>query len=371
MYLDHYKLTFFKNYASQQIDCSQRLNGFTGRNGMGKTNLIDAIYYLCMGKSYFSGIDQYHVMHEEAFFRLEGHFRRDGKEEKLVIKVQPRKRKEIERNDVAYQRLSEHVGRYPVVIVVPDDTNLVSEGSEARRRFLDNTLSQLDAEYLRQLITYNQLLKQRNALLKQWGQHADADLTLLPFYNQRLVAPASYIHERRHRFTSRFRELLQEAYTHISGGQEVVDCEYRSQLNDNAYDILLQNRAEKDRVLQRTTAGVHRDDLQFTIRERPLRLYASQGQLKSFVLSLKLAQYRLLKEEKNRSPILLLDDIFDKLDAERVDHLLSYILQEEYGQIFLSDTDTARVNRLAQRFTDDYRLFTIADGQAQPLSYAK
>ncbi len=297
--------------------------------------------------------------------RLEGHFQLGDKQEKVVVKVIPRKRKEIERDDVPYQRLSEHVGRYPVVIVAPDDTALVKDGSEARRKLLDNSLCQVDPIYLKQLILYNQVLKQRNALLKQLVQEPKADASLLTYYNEQLLQPGNYIFQKRKAFVAEFDLLLQEAYAAISGGQEEVACAYQSQLDSADFSNLLLQREERDRILQRSTIGIHRDDLAFSIRDQKLRRFASQGQLKSFVLSIKLAQYRLLQAQKKQSPILLLDDIFDKLDSKRVEFLLGYLLQEEYGQIFLSDTDHDRVQHLASQLTDDFRLFDIDNGQSE------
>ena len=365
LYLQQIKLTNFKNYEQQMVDCAPRLNAFVGRNGMGKTNLLDAIYYLCMGKSYFGLNDQYIARHETGFFRLEGSFRIGERTERMIAKVQIRQRKVLEHNGAPYDRLSDHVGRYPVVIVVPDDTALVTEGSEVRRRFMDNTLSQLDPLYLQQLIIYNKVLKQRNALLKDFGGRPVSG-GLLEVYDQQLTEPAAYIYQVRSAFMEAFTPLLQAAHQAIVGEAETVELLYRSQLAEAELDHWLVQNRDKDRVLERTTAGIHRDDLVFQLAEQPLKRLGSQGQVKSFVLALKLAQYAYLRAGKDRLPLLLLDDIFDKLDPSRVEQLLTFILAEDFGQVFISDTDPARIKGLLAKFATDHRVYHIADGIATP-----
>lgn len=336
---------------------------------MGKTNLLDAIYYLCMGKSYFATTDQYIVQHEQDFFRLVGIFEHEEKKDQIVVKVKPRKSKELELNGKRYDRLVDHVGRFPVVIVVPDDTQLIHEGSEERRRFLDNTLSQLDSVYLGHLLQYNKVLKQRNALLKQRaGRSLPEDL--LSVYDQQLAGPAQYIYERRAAFVASFIPPFQHAHEAICGGQEKVSLRYRSHLEEKSLPEILAESREKDRVLERTTQGVHRDELVFKLGGHPLKRLGSQGQLKSFVLALKLAQYRFLQAERQLSPILLLDDIFDKLDPQRVEQLLAYILAEDFGQIFLSDTDEQRIRSvLEQHQRVRPKLFAVKEGKATEIAY--
>ncbi len=363
--LTAFKLTNFKNYAFQAIDCDSTLTCFIGANGMGKTNLLDAIYYLCMGKSYFNTPDRLIARHETDFFRLEGHFVSAGRPEHIVAKVIPRKKKELERNRVPYPRLSEHVGLLPVVMIAPDDTYLVSEGSEARRRFVDNTLSQLDPNYLNQLILYNKVLQQRNALLKQFGESRSYNPAMVEVYNQQLLEPAQTLHQSRAQFMERFGPILQEAYRRISGAAESVNCTYRSKLSDTPLAELLQAAAEKDRLLQRTTVGPHKDDLLFAIEGYPLKRFASQGQLKSFVLAMKLAQYQLLSEEKSTTPILLLDDIFDKLDRQRVGHLLNLLQEQTFGQVFVTDTEADRLAGIIRQTAQAFKVYQIQEGEAQ------
>ena len=368
MQLETLILTTFKNYAFQRIDCYPGLTCFIGKNGMGKTNLLDAIYYLCMGKSYFNLPDSLIANHEADFFRLEGHFIKDGSKELVVAKVIPRKKKELERNGTPYRRLSEHVGLLPVVLIAPDDTHLVTEGSETRRSFLDNTLSQLDNQYLQQLLTYNKLLQQRNALLKQFGEYGGYNTTLIETYNRQMAGPAVAIHQSRQQFMAPFRQSLRELYQSISGEAEEVDCLYVSKMEHAPLEVLLQEAAEKDRVLQRTTVGPHKDDLDFTIRGYPLKRFASQGQLKSFILSLKLAQYRQLMEKKRVPPILLLDDIFDKLDNDRVNQLLELLIRGDFGQAFITDTDERRLEAIIQKFGQQYLKYRIENGTASKIN---
>lgn len=364
LYLEKLILTNFKNYEYEKIDCAPALNCFLGLNGMGKTNLLDAVYYLCMGKSHFNLVDSNVIRHGADFFRLEGLFRHDHSREKIVAKVQPRRRKELERNDVPYRKLSDHVGLIPVVFIAPDDTYLVMEGSEARRRFLDNTLSQLDQAYLTALIQYNKILRQRNATLKQMAEAQRFQPTLIEVYNEQMLAPAALIHQRRRDFVDRFRPWLQETATVLSGRREEVDCHYDSRLNDAPFEQLLADALEKDRILERSTVGIHRDDLTFELNGHPLKRFGSQGQLKSFILALKLAQYELLRQEKGTPPLLLLDDLFDKLDDTRVEQLLELLLHQEFGQIFITDTHESRLVEIIPNFRKkDFRQFTIDSGK--------
>lgn len=361
MHLSSLSLTQFKNYGRQDLEFSPRLNAFVGPNGAGKTNLLEAVYYLCMGKRYAGTPDQYAIRHGDDVSRLAGVFVvEDDARERVVVKLQKRKRKIIERNGAAYERLAEHVGRYPVVIIVPDDSTLVLEGSETRRRLLNNSLSQADPAYLRHLIGYNKLLANRNALLKELDGRRDTT-GLLDIYDVQMAEPATYLHAKRQAFIGPFTELLTEAYATISGNRENVAVAYKSQLAETSWADLMAEKREKDRVLQRTSAGMHKDDLVFTQEGHPLRRVASQGQLKSFVLSLKLAQYRLLERSTRRTPLLLLDDIFDKLDRQRVSQLLDLVLSSDFGQVFLSDTDPERVAGLMTEETE-WRKFTVENG---------
>ena len=364
MYIESFKLVQFRNYDQQLISCSPAFNCFVGRNGMGKTNLLEAVYYLCMGKSHTSLNDQYLNKIGTDFFRLEGTFcAAPGQKDAIVAKVKARQRKELSRNGQVYERLADHVGQYPVVIITPDDTQLVTEGSEERRRLLDNTLSQLDSRYLQQLMRYNQLLRQRNALLKQWeGRPMPAGL--LDVYNTQMEEPANYIFESRSLFVEELGRQLAHIYRVIANGQEEAQLSYRSALQQTDWMSLQQQHERQDQQLQRSSAGLHRDDLVFRLADSPLRRIASQGQVKSYVLALKLAQYQVLRQQKETAPILLLDDIFDKLDSGRVQQLLGFVLEAGFGQVFISDTDQERVSRLLNSLQADHFLYHIDHGQA-------
>jgi DNA replication and repair protein RecF len=340
-------------------------------NGVGKTNILDAVFYLCMCKSYFQHLDT-DIFTKDAdqvaanIMRLEGIFERNGRKERVVAKVQHRKKKIFERNDAPYAALSEHVGLLPIVMIAPDDVQLATEGSEERRRFMDNTLSQMDNQYLQWLIQYNKILDQRNAFLKkQAAQHAPhtgggAENALLDVYDQQLLTPAAYIFEKRQQFIAALTPIFNELYQKISDAREMVVLTYQSRLHgQNFADLLLQSR-QKDLILGRTTIGIHRDDLGFEIDQKPLKKFGSQGQLKSFVVSLKLAQHQFLaNNELQLSPILLLDDIFDKLDDQRIANLLQLLTDQRIGQILLSDTHPQRTEAILTQLNIPFQLFHV------------
>lgn len=361
MHLQQIKLTNFRNYEFQSIDFSERLNLISGLNGQGKTNLLDAVYYLCMGKSHFQSTDKNVVRKGESFFRLEGLFFLE-KVDKIVAKVLPGELKTIERNDIPYPRLSDHVGFLPVVFMAPDDTALALEGSEERRRFMDNTLCQLDHQYLESLVTYNKLLEKRNALLRQFASQGGFNQLLLETFNAQMEIPASTIYEKRKWFIEQFQPVFNHFYGAISMEAEPVECLFRSQLEGNNLADLLEKSLEKDRHLQRTSVGVHRDDLIFHLKSLPLKRFASQGQLKSFVLSMKLAQYELLRQQKGKLPILLLDDLFDKLDDTRASQLIELLVKGDFGQVFITDTHPQRAEEMARSFSGAYKKLTISEG---------
>jgi DNA replication and repair protein RecF len=357
MYFTSLRLTNFKNYASLHWQLSPRINCLTGWNGTGKTNVLDAIHYLCLCKSHTGLTDKQVVRHGEGFFRIEAILRNDDEEQRKVVVKFNGQRKIMEQDGVEFARLSDYIGLYPVVMIAPDDVDLVQEGSEERRRFLDTTLSQLSAPYLQALMTYNHLLKYRNALLRQFAEHRRFDALLLTACDRQLYEPAALLFEQRQRLSAALSPLFQEFYEEISGGREKVELFYQSDLLESPLTLLLPEMLEKDRVLQRTGAGPHRDDLKFTMDGQPLKRFASQGQMKSFLLSLRLAQYEVLRREKDTDPILLLDDIFDKLDEQRVHHLIGLLISRRFGQIFITDTQRNRMEDILQNLTDHYRIF--------------
>lgn len=380
MHIEKIILTNFKNYDSQTLLFGERLNAFVGLNGMGKTNLLDAIYYLCMCKSYFLPSDSDVILRGADFLRLEGFFKKNCQTEKIVVKVQARRKKVFERNDVPYPVLSEHIGFLPIVMMTPDDTDLVKEGSEARRRFLDNTLSQLDNVYLTHLIFYNRILDQRNSLLKknanasadsfvEDGQNSDLE-NLLSIYDKQMLPSARYIFQKRKEFVLEFEPIFNDIYQNISDSRESVKIVYESpiekMIGQNGLDLTLDNNfwlasREKDKILQRTTVGIHRDDLGFEMGEKSVKKFGSQGQLKSFVVAIKLAQYEILRGVKTEPPILLLDDIFDKLDEQRVKNLLQLILNQSFGQVFITDTHEERIKEIFEASSLDFKIFPIGN----------
>jgi DNA replication and repair protein RecF len=363
LFLLRLKLTNFKNYEALAVQLSPRLNCFTGLNGMGKTNLLDAIYFLCLCKSHTGLPDKNLVRHGETFFRLEGHFEQlTGEHDKVVAKFLTGQRKEIEHNDNGVTRLTDFIGQFPVVMIAPDDVSLVQEGSEERRRFLDTTLSQLYPDYLGQLLVYNALLKQRNALLKQFADTHQFDSALLEAIDRQMPGPARLLYERRTAFVQAFEPLFTDLYAVISGSREQVSVAYQSDLARKPLAELFDEARDKDRMLQRTTAGPHRDDLELKMDGQIVKKFASQGQLKSFLLAMRLAQYELLRQEKGISPLLLLDDIFDKLDEQRVRQLIALLIDRAYGQIFITDTQRSRMESVVGSFEGDYAMFEVSDG---------
>lgn len=308
--------------------------------------------------------DQNLVKEGADFFRLQAKFWRLGEREDVIVKYKLRSKKVFERNKLAYKRLSDHVGLLPLVIIAPDDARLILDGSEERRRFLDFILVQFDSEYMTHLMRYNQVLEQRNALLKSAETPKQLDVDLLEIYDAQLLEPANYIFQKRTDFTHQLYPIFQAYYAEISGGKESVEIIYKSHLQSDAMGDLLKSSRSKDLILQRTGKGIHKDDLVLELKGQPLKQFASQGQLKSFLLAMKLAQYELLRQEREVTPILLLDDIFDKLDTHRVKHLLSLLIEHQFGQIFITDTHEDRVEGILQdiKFNSDYKKFVIVDG---------
>lgn len=364
MILKSLKLTQFRNYETGQLNFHSKVNAFVGMNGMGKTNVLDAIYYICLGKSYFCAGDRFVIMDDKDFFRIEAAFDTETEAEIVVIKSKSNTRKEIEVSGKKLNKIGEHVGRFLCVIIAPADIQMMLEGSEERRNFLNNTIVQTDRQYLEDLILYGNLLKQRNALLKSFADRHYFDALLLESVSKGMYAPAKRIYERRAAQVDQMRPIFEETYAEISGKREKCDITYQSQLKDDGLEILMQTNESKDRILSRTTCGVHKDDLIFSMNGEPLKNFASQGQLKSFVLSLKLTQYKLLEINSGKKPILLLDDIFDKLDQHRVKHLLTLLKDNNFGQVFITDTNQDRIKIILDEINTEYHIFTIENGNA-------
>jgi DNA replication and repair protein RecF len=331
---------------------------------MGKTNVLDAVYYLCLGKSHFSGTDRAVVSWGSDLFRLEGDFLSDDQHaEKVVVKCRLNHKKEIEIAGVKAESIGAHVGRFPCVIMAPDDIHLMLDGSEERRQFINNTLVQSDQQYLQDLMTYTALLKRRNALLKSFAEQRSFDALLLESVSTGMHAPAARIHEARMNHIQRLVPLFNNAYAAISGNRESCAITYKSQLSEASLPELMTQHLDKDRVLARTSQGIHKDDLVFSMNDEPLKNFASQGQLKSFVLALKIAQYHMLASCTAKKPLFLLDDVFDKLDPLRVQQLLQLLMNEAFGQIFITDTNGPRMQEVISALEQSCSHFNVENGK--------
>jgi DNA replication and repair protein RecF len=338
-------LTQFKNYTTRSFQFNERITGICGNNGVGKTNLLDAIHYLCFTKSYFTRLDQTNVHHGQQGFRIEGELELNSKSETAVCILRETGRKEFSINDAAYERFAGHIGRYPCVIIAPDDIQIITGGSEERRRFLDALLSQLDADYLQHLMTYNRILLQRNSLLKNFAETGNSNLSLLEVLDEQLLKPGEYIFEKRKEFLISFLPAAKKLYIEIARQQEDVILNYQSELHQCSFAELLKLNRQKDLTAQRTTGGIHRDDLFFSLDNQPFKNIASQGQRKSLLFALKLAEMDVLKENKGFAPLLLLDDVFEKLDEGRISNLLQRVCVENDGQVFITDTNCERLEQ--------------------------
>jgi DNA replication and repair protein RecF len=363
MYLQQLSILNFKNYTEAEITFSSGVNAFTGNNGAGKTNLLDAIHYLSLCKSYFNAIDSQQIKQGADFFMINGVFSRNDQPEMVACSVKRAQKKVFKRNKKDYQRLADHIGLFPLVMVSPYDVSIIMEGSEERRKFIDNVISQTDNYYLDELIAYNKVLLNRNALLKSIADTGRFDPALLEILDEQLVASGNRIFEKRRAFMNSFTGIFNGYYKFLTEDAEKVELIYESQLINNGFAALLIKTTEKDRVLERTTAGIHRDDLQFSIHQMPLKKFGSQGQQKSFLIALKLAQYSYLQQQKGFKPLLLLDDIFDKLDENRITKLMQLVSDHEFGQVFITDASTSRVEQIFSRINVDLKLFKVNGGQ--------
>jgi len=354
-------LTGYKNYQSQTFFFSERIIGICGLNGKGKTNLLDAINYLCFTKSYFSKSDVLNVHFGTEGFRLEGEIETNKEEQvqKIICIYRSSAKKEFFLNDVAYEKFSHHIGKFPCVVIAPDDIEMITGGSEERRKFMDTLISQIDSEYLRQLIIYNKVLAQRNSFLKNESGKTTFNNGLLEVLDQQLLKPANYIYKTRSQFTKQLFPVVQEFYKSISGNNEVVILEYNSQLNENNFRELLISSLQKDKLLQRTNVGIHKDDLTFLLNENVFKAIASQGQRKSLLFACKLAEFEILKKAKGFPPFLLLDDIFEKLDEKRMKNLLQYVCQKNDGQVFITDTHFDRLEMALAQFGNAVQIIEL------------
>lgn len=363
MWLQNLSVFNFKNYDEASLAFVSGVNVLAGNNGSGKTNLLDAIHYLSLCKSYFNPVDSQQIRQGADWFMVQGDFEKDDIPYNIACSLKRNQKKLLKKDKKEYQRLADHIGLFPLVMISPSDTAIVMEGSEERRKFMDNVIAQTDARYLDRLIAYNRALQQRNALLKQVGRSGLPDRHLMEALDAQLIDHGKEIYQKRQVFISQFLPVFARHYTFLTESAEQVRLEYDSQLHQQAYEDLLAANFERDRVMERTTAGIHKDDLIFTIHgDMPLKKFGSQGQQKSFLIALKLAQYSYFREIKGFKPLLLLDDIFDKLDDQRVRKLMEMVSNDEFGQLFITDTDAARVRRIFEGIDTEVRYFDIEKG---------
>ncbi len=361
MHIEKLMLTNFKNYEEVSIVLHNKVNCFVGDNGVGKTNLLDAVYYLCMCKSYFQSSDQFSIKYGSDYMTLQGIIEHNDQTDEIYCALKAGKKKQFRKNKKEYPKLSKHIGQYPVVMISPADSTLITEGSEERRKYINAVISQYDNTYLEDTIQYNHVLAQRNRLLKEMSYHSGSQ-ELISIYNDQLIPPGNRIFEQRKDFIKQLAPIFKEYYSLISQGKEEVNIIYNSQLTDGNFEQLLNDSYQKDLSNQFSTTGIHKDDLELTMQGIPIRKTGSQGQQKTFLVALKMAQFRFLKELKGVPPFLLLDDIFDKFDTKRVKQILNIVSDNSFGQIFITHTNEIRMKELLLEFHGNYNLYRVENG---------
>ncbi|MEO8515727.1 MAG: DNA replication/repair protein RecF [Flavobacterium sp.] len=359
MYLKKISLFNYKNFPEANFEFVNKINCFVGKNGVGKTNVLDAIYHLSYGKSYFNPLAVQNIKHGEEFFVIDGEFKINERNEQIVCSLKKGQKKILKRNGKIYDKFSEHLGFIPLVIISPADRDLIIEGSETRRKFMDSVISQLDSNYLKQIIQYQKVMSQRNALLKYFAVNYVFDNDTLAIYDEQLDSFGNYIFEKRKEFISQFIPIFNKHHQAITGSEETVQLVYESHLFGNDLLTLLKESINKDRALNYTSVGIHKDDLSFEIDNYPIKKFGSQGQQKSFLIALKLAQFEFLKNQSGKKPILLLDDIFDKLDENRVAKIIEMVNNDTFGQLFISDTHPERTENIVKSTHQNYKIFNL------------
>tara|TARA_B110000116_G_scaffold264432_1_gene272248 strand:- start:1919 stop:3001 length:1083 start_codon:yes stop_codon:yes gene_type:complete len=359
MKLNSISLTNYKNLNAEKLDFDDKINCLIGNNGVGKSNILDAIYHLCFGKGYFNSNTSQNIKFKKDFFIIEGIFNKKNKVQKIHCSAKRGGKKIIKRNNKSYDKISDHIGFLPLVIISPSDRDLISEGSSVRRKFIDGIISQTNNQYLNTLLKYNKVLIQRNALLKHFLINRTYDQDVLLVYNDQLELLGTPIHEERKKFIDVFSPIFERQYKGFCSSNEIVSLEYESSLNNHNFSNLLLNNLEKDRRSQYTNVGIHKDDLLFKIHGESINKFGSQGQQKSFLIALKLAQFDFIKKKSSVSPIILLDDVFDKLDQKRVELIMQLVEKNHFGQIFISDTHYDRSIAAIKTTQLSYKIFNL------------
>ena len=359
MFLKKISLFNYKNFSEATFEFDSKINCFVGKNGIGKTNVLDAIYHLSYGKSYFNPLAIQNIKHNEEFFVIDGEFEKAERSEQIVSSFKKGQKKILKRNGKQYDKFSDHIGFIPLVIISPADNDLIIEGSETRRKFIDTVISQLDSTYLQELIQYQKIISQRNALLKYFALNHVFETDTLSIYNEQLNGFGQNIFEKRKKFIAEFLPIFNKHHQAITDSAEKVQLVYESHLFDAEMLTLLEQNLAKDRALQYTSVGIHKDDLSFQIDDYPIKKFGSQGQQKSFLIALKLAQFEFVKKQSGEKPILLFDDIFDKLDETRVGKIVAMVNQDEFGQLFISDTHPERTETIVKTTHQSYKIFSL------------
>ncbi|HAM98268.1 MAG TPA: DNA replication and repair protein RecF [Marinilabiliales bacterium] len=363
MYLEKLTLLNFKNYPELEVQFSSKINCFTGNNGVGKTNILDAIYYLSFCKSFLVSSDLLNVKHHEKLFVINGSYQIADSVDDIHCGFEQGRGKRFKRNKKDYERLADHIGLIPLVLISPYDINLIIGGSEERRKFMDGIISQFDRQYLFDLQRYNRVLLQRNYLLKQFGKTRSIDEEVLSLYDAELAETSSYIFQKRTQFVTDIKPIFQKYFTHITSGKEEVSLGYQSSLIENDLLTLLSEARKNDLSALYTTEGIHKDELNLLLGEHPIRKLGSQGQQKSYLVALKLAQFEYIQIQCGFKPILLLDDVFDKLDSQRVEQIIKLVAQHSFGQIFITDTNPARIGNVLRQIDGEYFHFHVENSQ--------
>lgn len=359
VFLKKISIINYKNILDKEYELDPKINCFVGDNGVGKTNILDAVYHLSMGKSYFNVKNDQLINRGKDYMLVDGVFELNNKNESIVFSLKIGEKKVLKRNGKPYKKFSNHIGLIPVVLISPYDNDLINEGSSERRKFIDSIISQNDKEYLINLIAYTRVIQNRNKLLKQYNRSVDFDLDTIKVYDDQIYKLSEPIFKARDKFIKEFTHLVLEKYKHISDDKEKISIEYKSDLINNNIENLIKDSFQKDVILQYTSVGLHKDDFVFNIDENRIKRFGSQGQQKSFLIALKLAQFDYLKNETGNSPILLMDDIFDKLDLMRVKRIVEIVNSTNFGQLFLSDTDKERIEKVLSSLNLSSKIFEV------------